>query len=77
MKLKGEADGKPVNIPAPVYTAMGGRRSVRHAMRRNTWLKCVGVDSVGKSADESKHDSTPIFSESGDNCPKQASKKSL
>jgi hypothetical protein len=55
---KGEVDGKSVNIPIPVYTVMWGRRCVRSATRRNTSLKHVGVEMVGKSAIELKCDST-------------------
>jgi hypothetical protein len=73
----GEADGKPVKIPAPVYTAMGGRRSVIFATRRNTWLKWVDVEMVGKSAIELIHDSILITSVIENKDMKQTSEKSL
>ncbi len=75
MYPRGEADGKPVNIPAPVYTAMGGRRSVRLATRRNTWLKCVDVDPVGKSAGELRHDSILMTSVIGNKAPSKLPRK--
>ena len=77
MYPKGEADGKPVNILVPVYTAMEGQRSVRPATRRNWWLKCEDVDLVGKSANELMYDSIGVCLQTLNNGPKQAFEKSF
>ena len=43
--------GQSVNIPILVIIVMGWRSSERSAYWRNSTLKCVGIQTVGKSAD--------------------------
>ena len=44
-------DGQQVNIPVLPYTAMEGRRSESNTYGQKCTSKCVGIGTVGKSAD--------------------------